>query len=477
MAKYEDTLILKDKVSGTMQKIVLNFGRVNKKLENINKKTEKLEKNFKNIKKVGNSVSDFGGKITRSTAVLAASLAAVGAGMIAAMNKAADYGDKIDKMSQKIGMSREKYQELNFVLSQNGMDVDQLQMAYKTLTNQMASAQKGSKDSLNTFRQLGVQIRNCNGQMRSADDVFDDALKKLMQMKNPTQRMAHAIKLFGRNAQELAPLLNSGLISYEQLKKAVRDKGMILSDEEIKNAVVYKDTMDKFSKMWDARLTSVAIKHMPKITEYLDKIMSNDKAIGNMVNLVAQGLEMIVKMFGFIDKHKTVSLIIGGIVAVIGPLLTALGVLSMSIIAINTALGLLAANPVVLTIIAITAAIAAVGVAIFLLWKNWDKVWSAITTLTLNTIKNITNWLDELIQKLGWIAYLIPGLNSYAVGKNIAGGISSNINKSDNSIRTTNNNQTYNYGNTFNLSGSFKAGSDLGSLLDARRNMPYLANP
>lgn len=140
--------------------MVLNFGRVNKKLENLNKKTEKLEKNFKNIKKVGNNISDTGGKITRSTAVLADSMAAVGAGMIAAMNKAADYGDKIDKMSQKIGMSAEKYQELDFVLSQNGMDVDQLQMAYKTLTNQMASAQKGSKDSLNTFRKLGVQIRN-----------------------------------------------------------------------------------------------------------------------------------------------------------------------------------------------------------------------------------------------------------------------------------------------------------------------------
>lgn len=70
-------------------------------------------------------------------------------------------------------------------------------------------------------------------------------------------------------------------------------------------------------------------------------------------------------------EQQKVVLIIGAIIAVIPPLLIGLGMLVTSIGAISTAFGFLAANPVVLAIIAIILVIA--GLA-FLIIKNWDTL-------------------------------------------------------------------------------------------------------
>ena len=42
---------------------------------------------------------------------------------------------------------------------------------------------------------------------KKADDVFNDVIRKLQQIKDPTQKMILANRLFGRSAAELRPLL------------------------------------------------------------------------------------------------------------------------------------------------------------------------------------------------------------------------------------------------------------------------------
>ena len=56
-------------------------------------------------------------------------------------------GDIIDKSSQKLGLSAEAYQEWDYVLSQSGVDIESAGMGFKTLTNQIDSAKKGSKEA------------------------------------------------------------------------------------------------------------------------------------------------------------------------------------------------------------------------------------------------------------------------------------------------------------------------------------------
>ena len=74
-----------------------------------------------------------------TTAVIGAAMAAATAGVVAtgkafinAANDVASYGDNIDKMSQKMGISAQGYQEWDFIMKHAGASIDSLKGSMKT---------------------------------------------------------------------------------------------------------------------------------------------------------------------------------------------------------------------------------------------------------------------------------------------------------------------------------------------------------
>ena len=110
--------------------------------------TASAEKGIKNVQDGMNETAKkgdtFGDKLSKAFGVatkaatgLVAGAAAITAGIVKLASGAASTTDHIDKMSQKIGISRTAYQELDFVMSQSGSSVDNLQVGMKTLTAAM----------------------------------------------------------------------------------------------------------------------------------------------------------------------------------------------------------------------------------------------------------------------------------------------------------------------------------------------------
>ena len=170
-------------------------------------------------------------------AAVGATVGVVGGAILRGANQVAEMGDRIDKMSQKIGMSRKSFQEWDYIMSQNGGNVETLQMGFKTLVTQIEGVQKGSKDSIKAFSDLGVQVKDNNGKFRSADEVFNDTIRSLQKIENPTQKMILANRLFGRSAAELRPLLNQEAQAVDDLRSKANSMGLIISDEEVANSV------------------------------------------------------------------------------------------------------------------------------------------------------------------------------------------------------------------------------------------------
>ena len=69
-----------------------------------------------------------------AAAVAAVGAAAVGAGaaIVKSTGEVATYGDNIDKMSQKLGLSYEGFQKWDYILSQSGADINSMH-AYKQI--------------------------------------------------------------------------------------------------------------------------------------------------------------------------------------------------------------------------------------------------------------------------------------------------------------------------------------------------------
>ena len=199
-------------------------------------------------------------------AVVAAGVTAATALVKVATDTAATC-DEIDKMSQKIGISREAYQELDYILSQNGMDVNSLQGGMKTLVNTMQSAQEGTESAQGAFDALGVSILDTEGHLRSQEDVFFDAIDALQGMENEAERNALANDLFGRSASELLPLLNSGAGSMEELRQKAHDLGLVISDDTIDAGVQLTDTIDTLKRTLSAAGVEFGSVIMPIVTD------------------------------------------------------------------------------------------------------------------------------------------------------------------------------------------------------------------
>ena len=202
--------------------------------------------------------------------------ATAAAGLIKFAESSASTADNVDKMSQKIGISRQAYQELDFICSQSGTSVDSLQMGMKTLVSAMDGAASGTESSVEKFERLGISVTDVNGNLRSSEEVMWEAMEALQGMDNQTEKARLATELFGRSGSELMPLLNGASGSIEEMKQQAHDLGLVLDDELIDNGVNLTDSLDQTKRAFQSIITQLGAALMPvleRVSDYLQKGM------------------------------------------------------------------------------------------------------------------------------------------------------------------------------------------------------------
>lgn len=381
------------------------FGSIHVDTEQAEKSLAKTESGFEKVGNklvnAGDSVSKFGGKIANVGAGLTKKVAAGAAaitGGVTAITKIAESAssaaDKIDKMSQKIGVSRQAYQELDFICSQSGMSVDTLQAGMKTLVSSMDKAASGTKANVEIFEKLGVSVTKADGSLRSQEDVMWETLSALQGMTNEAEKARLASQLFGKSGTELLPLLNSASGSIEEMKQKAHDLGLVLSDDTIDAGVKLTDTMDQAKRSLSAVGTTLGaelipyvqkgaeyvIAHMPEIREGAKEVAEVIGEIGGEIGKVIKWFaelddsqqKTILKMIGLVAAAGPVLSIVGKTITVGGKLISGAGKVTKAIGGISKAAGLLKTIPALFN--PITLAIGLVVAAGVVLYKNWDSI-------------------------------------------------------------------------------------------------------
>lgn len=234
--------------------------------------------------------------------------AVVGAGgsLLALSKKSADATDEIDKMSQKIGISRQGFQEYSYILSQNGTDVDVLQRGFKTLTDRMDESIEGSGKGSEAFGKLGLSATDLEGNMKTQEVMFEESAKALMKMPEGAEKSALAFDLFGKAGQELMPLLNGTAEDMDELRDAAHDMGLVLSDDAVDAGANFTDTLDNIERSLGAVVTNIGVKVMPIFDDFLNWILDHMPEIQAVFSFVFRVMEDLVT--GFVD---TIGFLIG----------------------------------------------------------------------------------------------------------------------------------------------------------------------
>ena len=314
--------------------------------------------------------------------------AAIGAAGIA-LFKFTQHTDNIDKLSQKIGMSRQTFQELNYAFKQSGIEIGVLQMGMKSFRAEMESAAKGGSS---VFSQLGISATDATGKLRNQDDVMKEALVSLEAMENGTQKVLLAEQLFGRAGTELMPILNGQVGTIQELIDRSHELGLVMSDENVDAGVVFGDTIDDLKQSFFAFMNSVITPLIPLLQTLADGAVALTKGFN--------GLSKTVK--GLLSVFSGLSVLFAG--AFVG-LLVGVKALMSFISAYQALRSLFAAGGLIQSIYAMTAglfaqakAYAAVKVSAFLAASATQKFNMA---LKASVIGAVIGGLVEAVAALG----------------------------------------------------------------------------
>ena len=237
--------------------------------------------------------SGFGKGLIGAAGAGAAAVAAVGTAAVAAgtslvkgTGDVAAYGDNIDKMSQKMGISADAYQEWDAVMQHSGTSIDSLQRGMTTLSKQ---AEKGS----DAFEQLGLtqeQVASMN-----QEELFNATIQGLQSMESGTERTVLAQQLLGGSAKELGALLNTSAEETQAMKDRVHELGGVMSDDAVKASAKFQDTLQDMTTGFDSLKRNMLSEFLPALTGVMDGL--TDLFTGNYdegVEKISEGIGQAV---------------------------------------------------------------------------------------------------------------------------------------------------------------------------------------
>ena len=163
-----------------------------------------------------------------------ASAGALSGAMVKGVKEVAAYGDNIDKMSQKMGLSAQAYQEWDAIMQHSGASIETLRAGMKTLANAVETGNEA-------FERLGITQEEL--QTLNSEQLFARTISALQSVENTTERTYLAGQLLGRGATELGALLNTSAKDTELMRKRVHELGGVMSEEAVKAAAKYTDTL------------------------------------------------------------------------------------------------------------------------------------------------------------------------------------------------------------------------------------------
>lgn len=306
------------------REIITTQGSLDKLTKEAKECNPQLIKFQEGLKKAG----EIAGTVTQKLASLTVSgikaMATASIGAVTALGnmalKAGALADDLNTLSATTGLSTKQLQEFSYASDLIDVSMDTLSGSLRKITSSMNSAKDGTGTQAEAFKELGVNIKDAQGNLRSSNDVFNDAIRALGNIANETERDALAMELFGKSATDLNPLIKGGIDTLDEMGKKANELGLILSQEALDGANAFNDQIDILKangrQTFQVIGTEIASQLTPAMTSLngeVEKVIKSittaiknggltglveemTKQIGNLVSSVAKQLPKLAEL-------------------------------------------------------------------------------------------------------------------------------------------------------------------------------------
>ncbi len=329
------------------------------------------------------------------------------AGMGAFLKTTADASDAIYDTATRIGMGTDSFQRWRFAAQLSGSSIEAADKGLERFSKGLSAANAGTGEALAPLQAMGIKLRDNTGRLRSQEAVLLDVSDAMAKIPQEQDRLRVASALFGKGSQDMVTLMSQGSKAITGLFSDFQKTGGPIPEKDLAAAGAFNDTLDKL-KFTTMGLSSVFSSQLfPVVTKLIEQFQgwatANQGTIQQVAADMAQKLPGAIEgavsaIKGLVEAAKPVIAVfqfLSGIFGSTTVILTALG----AYIAGPLVLSVLAAIPALITLtttfiaaippaiafaasvlaiswpaLAVVAALAAVGAAVYLLYRNWDSV-------------------------------------------------------------------------------------------------------
>lgn len=384
LKKTKNTLSdLKNEANNTKHKIdnyKSSIKSAKDKVEELRNKQNALSKSLKEtkekVKEVSDSVTDMGKKLTGVGVAITGSLTALTGTYV-------EHSSEIVKVSKMAGISTKEYQMWDRILKSTGYSMEQANGDFAAMAERMAVTQQeltglidSESDLTQIVKELGLSVTDSNGNLKNTGQFMNELMIATSKLENKTHQQAVMTALLSTTGEELLPHLEN----WEQKMKEM-EKGNYVTDSQLKKVIEFKQKWNDLKLQFEGTRNAIGQALMPILEQLMEKVSPVIEKLTNWINENPKLVEGI--------------LIVGGVIAGLGAIVTTLGIALSGLAGIITLVNI-AFAPTNLLIMGIVVAIGGIIGMVVLMKKAWDENWNGVRDKAKEVCDKVLNWWTNL---------------------------------------------------------------------------------
>ncbi len=225
---------------------------------------------------------------------LAALTVALGAvGLSQFVLDATEAGDALEELSHKTGIAVEDLSEWKTTLEVNNISLDGFATSIARLSKNLVEAQDATSNAGQLFKQLNIETKDSEGNIRNASDVMKDLADRFSTSANDANKVTISMELLGRSGRDMIPMLNDGREKLEEFDKAGKDFGRDWNLEQATQAAEFNDNLNLLSQAAEGFWEILAKDMLPTLVAISDEFVRSYQE-GGFLRDILDGLAALI---------------------------------------------------------------------------------------------------------------------------------------------------------------------------------------
>lgn len=195
-----------------------------------------------------------------------------------AIKGAADFADRLSKLSQRTGDTVEQLSRLQYAASLNDATADELGNGLRALAKNMADTAAGTGEARSAFEALGLTQDIQNGRFKTAGALFTEVAGRLSKFADGANKSAIAQKIFGDAGVRLIPLLNNGADGIKAMGDEGERFGVVIGTDMAKASAEFNDNLTRFNALSQGLSITLGNELIPVVNKLAGELLDAQAA-------------------------------------------------------------------------------------------------------------------------------------------------------------------------------------------------------